>query len=164
MRPLFDILSRQRQPIANPARRITDPQTLTEHVEGLHADRARVLAAAYAATPERFVRRPPHPPALPTAAWINKPDNNEETRLTKKTRDDRLIQLDRLRAHEDRAPEGGYLHRQRRSSSAPFGPTWPGRGRTGTAASQPLRVSSADRPADAEAPSPRPPLSLAAAG
>ena len=43
--------------------------------EAIHADRARVLAAAYAATPERFVHRPPRPPALPTAAWINKPDD-----------------------------------------------------------------------------------------
>ena len=43
--------------------------------EALHADRARVLDAAYASTPERFVRRPPRPPALPTAAWINKPDD-----------------------------------------------------------------------------------------
>jgi putative transposase len=47
--------------------------------EQLHADRARVLAAAYAATPERFVRRPPRPPALPTAAWINKPDEKQAT-------------------------------------------------------------------------------------
>ena len=29
------------------------------------------LAEAYAAHPERFVRRPPEPLALPTAAWIN---------------------------------------------------------------------------------------------
>ena len=43
----------------------------------LIADRARVLAAAYAATPERFVRHPPRPPALPTAAWINKPAEEE---------------------------------------------------------------------------------------
>jgi putative transposase len=43
----------------------------------LHAQRARVLEAAYAATPERFVRRPPTPPELPTAAWINKPANQE---------------------------------------------------------------------------------------
>ena len=35
--------------------------------------RAKVLAAAYAATPERFVRRPPTPARLPTAAWINPP-------------------------------------------------------------------------------------------
>jgi putative transposase len=45
--------------------------------EQLHADRARVLAAAYAARPERFVSRPPTPPALPTAAWINKPQREE---------------------------------------------------------------------------------------
>ena len=45
--------------------------------EAVHADRARVLAAAYAATPERFVRQPPRPPALPTAAWINKPAEEE---------------------------------------------------------------------------------------
>jgi putative transposase len=35
--------------------------------------RADVLNAAYAAHPERFVRRLPVPPALPTAAWINEP-------------------------------------------------------------------------------------------
>ena len=40
---------------------------------GKRAARALVLTAAYAATPERFVRRPPTPAALPTAAWINPP-------------------------------------------------------------------------------------------
>ena len=43
----------------------------------LHAARARVLDAAYERHPERFVRKTPVPPALPTAAWINKPDTNE---------------------------------------------------------------------------------------
>jgi putative transposase len=43
----------------------------------LHTERQRVLQAAYAATPERFVRRPPKPPALPTAVWINKPNTEE---------------------------------------------------------------------------------------
>ena len=43
----------------------------------LHAERQRVLEAAYAATPERFVRRPPTPPELRTAAWINKPTTEE---------------------------------------------------------------------------------------
>jgi putative transposase len=47
------------------------------HAEQTHAARSHVLNAAYAATPERFVRRPPRPPALPTAAWINKPDSEE---------------------------------------------------------------------------------------
>jgi len=36
-----------------------------------------VLDAAYAAAPERFVRGAPKPPTLPTAAWINKPDDEE---------------------------------------------------------------------------------------
>ena len=45
--------------------------------EQTHAARGAVLAAAYAARPERFVRQPPRPPALPTAAWINKPDKKE---------------------------------------------------------------------------------------
>jgi putative transposase len=35
--------------------------------------RAAVLDGAYAAHPERFVRRPPQPPRLPQAVWINKP-------------------------------------------------------------------------------------------
>jgi putative transposase len=43
----------------------------------LHAHRARVLAAAYAANPDRFVRGVPSPPALPTAAWINPPSTAE---------------------------------------------------------------------------------------
>jgi putative transposase len=37
------------------------------------ARRAEVLDAAYAAHPERFVRRPPKPLALPEAVWINPP-------------------------------------------------------------------------------------------
>jgi putative transposase len=39
----------------------------------LHAGRAAVLDAAYQQHPDRFVRKPPTPPELPTAAWINKP-------------------------------------------------------------------------------------------
>lgn len=41
--------------------------------EAMHAKRARVLEAAHAANPERFVRGVPRPPELPTAAWINRP-------------------------------------------------------------------------------------------
>jgi len=43
----------------------------------VHARRQAVLAEAYAANPERFVRGTPVPPALPEAAWINKPDPEE---------------------------------------------------------------------------------------
>ena len=41
------------------------------------AARAVTLDAAYAAHPERFVRRPPTPPAVPTAVWINPPTTKE---------------------------------------------------------------------------------------
>jgi putative transposase len=45
--------------------------------EQVQAARAEVLTAAYAAHPERFVRKLPQPPRLPTTAWINKPDTEE---------------------------------------------------------------------------------------
>ena len=48
------------------------------HAKRLHAERQRVLDAAYAATPERFVRKAPAPPKLPTAAWINKPEHQDQ--------------------------------------------------------------------------------------
>jgi putative transposase len=41
--------------------------------EQVRAERTVVLEAAYAAHPERFVRKPPAPPTLPTLAWINQP-------------------------------------------------------------------------------------------
>jgi putative transposase len=42
----------------------------------VRAHRDRVLAAAYAAHPERFVNGRPHPADLPTAVWINPPVKN----------------------------------------------------------------------------------------
>jgi hypothetical protein len=47
-------------------------------VDRVGAARRQVLTAAYAAHPERFVRRPPVPPAVPTAAWINPPPAGAE--------------------------------------------------------------------------------------
>jgi len=44
----------------------------------VQAARGQVLAAAYAGHPERFVRRPPTPPDLPSPAWINMPPPLEE--------------------------------------------------------------------------------------
>jgi len=46
-------------------------------VPALEQVRAGVLAGAYAAHPERFVRRPPRPAALPDTVWINKPLDKE---------------------------------------------------------------------------------------
>jgi len=44
---------------------------------GVRAQRAKVLDAAYAAHPERFVHKPPTPLPLPQAAWINKPKQHD---------------------------------------------------------------------------------------
>jgi len=41
--------------------------------ETMREARQQVLSTAYAAHPERFVRKPPQPPLLPHAVWINPP-------------------------------------------------------------------------------------------
>jgi putative transposase len=41
--------------------------------------RAAVLDSAYATHPERFVRKPPQPPRLSEAVWINKPVDPKES-------------------------------------------------------------------------------------
>ena len=41
-------------------------------------NRQTTLDVAYAAHPERFVRRPPTPPNLPKEVWINKPINSDQ--------------------------------------------------------------------------------------
>lgn len=46
---------------------------LTEQVRAARAD---TLAAAYARHPERFVRKPPQPPVIPTTVWINQPQQD----------------------------------------------------------------------------------------
>lgn len=54
--------------------------------EDVHYDRAKLLrshrmetlALAYAAHPERFVRKPPVAPKLPNAVWINPPKKGDE--------------------------------------------------------------------------------------
>jgi putative transposase len=46
--------------------------------EAAHVARTTTLQLAYAAHPERFVRGLPHPPGLPTEAWINKPSPSQE--------------------------------------------------------------------------------------
>ena len=46
--------------------------------EAVRDKRATVLDHAYRAHPERFVRKPPEPPTLPTHSWINPPDPPEQ--------------------------------------------------------------------------------------
>ena len=59
--------------------------------------RQRVLTAAYAAHPERFVRQPPQPPLLPHAVWINPPKeestSQEGAGAPIATEDDRRVAL-----------------------------------------------------------------------
>lgn len=49
------------------------------HVEDVHRARAEVLSAAHARNPERFVRKHPTPPVIPTTVWINPPQGEEDT-------------------------------------------------------------------------------------
>jgi putative transposase len=41
--------------------------------QGLNDARRNTLLTAYSAHPERFVKKPPQPPSLPDAVWINPP-------------------------------------------------------------------------------------------
>jgi putative transposase len=54
----------------------------TGQAAAVYEARAEVLATAYTAHPERFVRRTPLPPPPPTAAWINRPLPRESEEVT----------------------------------------------------------------------------------
>lgn len=47
------------------------------HAGAARKQRAVIMSSAYAAHPERFVRKPPEPPKIPTNSWINPPDETE---------------------------------------------------------------------------------------
>ena len=47
-------------------------------VDEINGIRSKTLADAYAAHPERFVHKPPAPPRVPSAVWINKPEERKE--------------------------------------------------------------------------------------
>ncbi len=57
------------------------------HAEQIQVQRQETLLQAYAAHPERFVKKLPEPPTLPIAAWINPPrektthENASETKI-----------------------------------------------------------------------------------
>ena len=59
--------------------------------------RQQVRSAAYAAHPERFVSKPPHPPRRPHAVWMNPPTDESaspaRTGATISTADDRRVAL-----------------------------------------------------------------------
>jgi putative transposase len=45
------------------------------HAHAVREQRGLVLDTAYQAHPERFVRKPPEPPKIPTNSWINPPED-----------------------------------------------------------------------------------------
>ncbi len=49
----------------------------SQRAEQVRNLRQQTLDVAYAAHPERFVRKPPQPPALPAEVWINPPPRSE---------------------------------------------------------------------------------------
>ena len=53
---------------------------MVHHGQATHilAHRQVVLDAAFRAHPERFVRKPPRPPELPSQVWINRPPLEEK--------------------------------------------------------------------------------------
>ena len=57
---------------------MTPDQVHYGQADDVHAARQRTLDRAFDAKPERFVKKPPVPPAKPTAVWINPPQNNPE--------------------------------------------------------------------------------------
>jgi transposase InsO family protein len=57
---------------------MTPDQVHYGQAEAVHAARQSTLDRAFRSNPERFVKKPPKPPAKPTAVWINPPQNNAE--------------------------------------------------------------------------------------
>jgi putative transposase len=57
---------------------MTPNQVHYGQAEAVQAARQSTLDHAFSANPERFVRKPPEPPAKPTAVWINPPQQNPE--------------------------------------------------------------------------------------
>ena len=52
---------------------MTPDQVHHGQIDAVHAARQLTLDQAFRQNPERFVKKPPTPPAKPTAAWINPP-------------------------------------------------------------------------------------------
>ena len=71
------------------------------------AARARVLAAAYAARPERFPRGMPTPGSLATAVWINKPATPADAATTDLAASPRMDDLEAAR--DKSTPETGRI-------------------------------------------------------
>jgi putative transposase len=57
---------------------MTPNQVYYGQADKIHAARQITLNAAFAAHPERFVKKPPAAPVKPTAVWINPPQNQAQ--------------------------------------------------------------------------------------
>jgi putative transposase len=57
---------------------MTPDQVHYGQAEAVHAARQSTLDRAFRSNPERFVKKPPEPPAKPMAVWINPPQRNPE--------------------------------------------------------------------------------------
>lgn len=57
---------------------MTPDQIHFGQAEAIYAARQATLDGAFLATPKRFVRKPPQPPQIPTAVWINPPKPTEQ--------------------------------------------------------------------------------------
>ena len=60
---------------------LTPAEVHSGHAEEVLAQRQRVLDAAYAAHPERFVNGPPKVFSLPQAVWINPPEDKSRSEI-----------------------------------------------------------------------------------
>ena len=60
---------------------MTPDQVHYGQADAVHAARQLVLDGAFSKNPERFVKKPPNPPAKPTAAWINPPLKTVNSRV-----------------------------------------------------------------------------------
>lgn len=56
---------------------MTPDQVHYGQANAVHSARCAILTNAYHTKPERFVRKIPEPPPLPTATWINPPQKTE---------------------------------------------------------------------------------------
>jgi len=56
---------------------MTPDQVHYGQANAVHAARQDVLARAYQANPERFVRKAPIPPPMPIQTWINPPQKTD---------------------------------------------------------------------------------------
>jgi putative transposase len=62
---------------------MTPDQVHYGQADDVHAARQKILDLAYAANPDRFVKKPPNPPLKPTEVWINPPTNKNYQSRTK---------------------------------------------------------------------------------